>query len=139
MPSTPNFADWLEIANLKAAYCRLLDTKDWDGWAQLFTEDFVQDVSGSGGGVFHGRDAAVAATRGSIETAKTAHQVHFPEISIDGDTASAIWPLQDRLVWEDGRSLTAYGHYHERYRRTAEGWRIAEQKLTRLLMDFDQK
>ena len=47
------------------------------------------------------------------------------ERAIDGDTATAIWPLQDRLVWEDGRSLTAYGHYHERYVRTADGWRIA--------------
>jgi hypothetical protein len=130
------FADWHAIANLKAAYCRLLDTKDWEGWGQLFTEDFEQDVSGSGGGVFKGRDAAVAATRESIETAKTAHQVHFPEIVIDGDEATAIWPLQDRLIWEDGRSLTAYGHYHERYRRTPDGWRIAAQKLTRLMMDF---
>jgi hypothetical protein len=139
MMGTPNFADWLAIANLKAAYCRLLDTKDWEGWGQLFTDDFVQDVSPSGGGVFHGREAAVAATRASIEAAKTAHQVHFPEITIDGDQASAIWPLQDRLIWEDGRSLTAYGHYHERYVRTPDGWRIAEQKLTRLVMDFGQR
>ncbi len=136
MPSTPDFADWLAICNLKAAYCRLLDAKDWDGWGQLFTEDFHQDVSGSGGGVFDGRDAAVAATRGSIETAKTAHQVHFPEITIDGDQATAIWPLQDRLVWEDGRSLTAYGHYHESYVRTPAGWRMSEQRLTRLQMDY---
>lgn len=136
MPSTPDFADWLAIANLKAAYCRLLDTKDWEGWGQLFTEDFHQDVSPSGGGIFEGRAAAVAATRESIETAKTAHQVHFPEIEIDGDTATAIWPLQDRLIWPDGRSLTAYGHYHESYVRTADGWRISTQKLTRLVVDF---
>jgi hypothetical protein len=134
-----DFSDWLAIANLKAAYCRLLDTKDWEGWGQLFTEDFLQDVSGSGGGVFHGRQAAVEATRSSIDTAKTAHQVHFPEITIDGDTATGIWPLQDRLVWEDGRSLSDYGLYHERYVRTAEGWRIAEQKLTRLIMDYNQQ
>src|ERR1700741_3739457 len=134
--SAPDFADWLAIANLKAAYCRLLDAKDWAGWGQLFTEDFLQDVSPSGGGVFRGREAAVAATRASIETAKTAHQVHFPEITIDGDTATAIWPLQDRLIWEDGRSLNAFGHYHESYVRTADGWRIATQKLTRLVVDF---
>ncbi len=36
-----------------------------------------------------------------------------------------------------GRALTGWEHYHERYVRTAEGWRIAEQKLTRLHMDFD--
>jgi len=62
----PTFADWLAICNVKARYCRLLDAKDWEGWAQLFTEDFHQDVTGSGGGVFAGRDAAVAATRASI-------------------------------------------------------------------------
>lgn len=138
MTGTLDFADWLAIANLKARYCRLLDTKDWEGWGQLFTEDFHQDVSGSGGGVFEGRDAAVAATRESIETAKTAHQVHFPEIEIDGDAATAIWPLHDRLIWEDGRSLTAYGHYHENYVRTADGWRMSAQKLTRLVMDFEK-
>ncbi len=137
MNTTPDFADWLAIANLKARYCRLLDTKDWEGWGQLFTEDFHLDVTGSGGDVVKGRDAVVASVRGSIGTAKTAHQVHFPEIEIDGDSATAIWAMEDRVVWEGGRALTGWGHYHERYVRTAEGWRIAEQKLTRLHMDFD--
>jgi len=132
-----DFADWLAIANLKAAYCRLLDAKDWEGWGQLFTEDFELDVTGSGGDVMKGRDAVVASVRGSIDEARTAHQVHFPEITIDGDEASAIWPMQDRVVWGGGRALTGYGHYHERYVRTAEGWRIAAQRLTRLHMDFD--
>jgi uncharacterized protein (TIGR02246 family) len=135
--SGPAFADWLAIANLKAAYCRLLDTKDWEGWGRLFAEDAVQDVRPSGGGLHHGRAAIVASTRGSIESAKTAHQVHFPEITIQGDEARAIWPLHDRLIWEDGRSLTAYGHYHERYLKQDGRWRIAEQKLTRLVMDYD--
>lgn len=130
------FADWLAIANLKAAYCRLLDAKDWDDWAALFTEDFALDVSGSGGPVLQGRAAVLASVRQSIGSAKTAHQVHFPEIAIDGDSATAIWPMQDRVEWEGGRVLTGYGHYHERYVRTPDGWRIAAQKLTRLAMDF---
>ena len=138
MPGTPDFADWLAIANLKAAYCRLLDTKDWEGWGQLFTEDFHLDVSGSGGDVIRGRDAVVASVRGSIDTARTAHQVHFPEIAIDGDTATAVWPMQDRVVWSEDRALTGWGHYHERYVRTPQGWRIAEQRLTRLQLEFDR-
>lgn len=132
------FDDWLEIHNLKARYCRLLDTKDWEGWGQLFTEDVELDVRGSGGEIMRGRAAVVESVRGSIGEAKTAHQVHSPEIAIDGDRATAIWAMQDRVVWDGGRGLTGYGHYHERYLRTAEGWRIAEQKLTRLYMDFDQ-
>lgn len=133
--SDANFNDWLAICNLKAAYCRLLDTKDWEGWGQLFTEDVVLDVRDSGGDLLIGRDVAVASVRGSIETTKTAHQVHFPEIVIEGDGASAVWPMQDRLVWEDGRTMTGYGHYHERYVKQDGRWRIASQKLTRLIME----
>ncbi len=139
MSDTPDFADWLAIANLKAAYCRLLDTKDWEGWGQLVTEDFRLDVSASGGDVLQGRENVLASVRSSIGNAKTAHQVHSPEITIDGDSATAIWPMQDRVVWGESRALTGYGHYHERYVRTADGWRIAEQKLTRLQMDFGIK
>jgi len=136
MSADIDFADWLAIANVKAAYCRLLDTKDWAGWADLFTDDFELDVSDSGGTAMKGRDVIVAFVRSSIESAKTAHQVHFPEITINGDTAHAIWPMQDRVEWE-GRALTGYGHYHEDYVRQGGRWRIARQKLTRLALDFD--
>ncbi len=43
--------------------------------------------------------------------------------------------MQDRLIWEDGRTMTGYGHYHERYVKQDGRWRIAEQKLTRLIME----
>lgn len=135
MSDPAHFADWIEIANLKAAYCRLLDTKDWDGWGALFTDDIHLDVTGSGGGTMDGRVTMVASVRGSIGQAKTAHQVHSPEIIIDGDRASAVWAMQDRLIWEDGRTMTGWGHYHEEYCRTAEGWRICRQRLTRLFME----
>lgn len=136
MASLPDFADWLAIGNLKAAYCRLLDSKDWQGWGDLFTEDVVVDVTDSGGGVMHGRAALVASVSASLAEAKTAHQVHFPEISIDGDHATAIWPMQDRVEWQ-GRVLTGYGHYHEHYVRQGGRWWIAQQRLTRLAMNFD--
>ena len=77
-PEQVQFEDWLAICNVKADYCRMLDTKDWDGWTQLFTEDFVLDTADSGGFVITGRAEAVAAVRAAIETARTAHQVHFP-------------------------------------------------------------
>ena len=33
------------IKQLKARYCRYLDTKDWDRWRDLFTDDFVGDTT----------------------------------------------------------------------------------------------
>lgn len=137
MTETVEFSDWLAICNVKADYCRLLDTKDWDNWKLLFTEAFELDTTGSGGTIEYGRDRAVEVVRSSIETAKTAHQVHFPRIEITGDTAQVIWPMEDRVVWEDaGRALTGYGHYHETYVRQGGQWRIAKSRLTRLTLEI---
>ncbi len=131
--SAPGFEDWLAIHNLKARYCRLLDTKDWAGWQALFTEDVVLDTSAAGGARLEGAAAAVAAVRGSIDAAITTHHVHTPEITVNGDEARAIWAMQDRNIWPNGRKLLGFGHYHERYRRGPDGtWRIAESRLTRI-------
>jgi len=130
------FADWLAIANVKARYCRLLDTKDWAGFAQLYTADIVLDTTASGGPRIEGREAALAMIRAALEGAVTMHHVHSPEIAIDGDEARAIWAMQDRLTWPDGRALDGAGHYHERYERRDGAWQIAESRLTRLYVDM---
>jgi hypothetical protein len=129
-------SDWIAICNAKARYCRTLDTKDWDGFRDMFTEDYELDVSGSGGPVVKGRDAAMAQVQSSILTAKTAHQVHTPEITLNGDEAHAVFAMQDRVVWGPDKSLTGYGHYHERWVRKNGEWKIAALKLTRLHMDM---
>ncbi len=135
--STPNFADWLEICNLKARYCRCLDTQDWDGFAAVFTEDFILDTSAAGGLRVEGRDAAVAYVRSSISAETfTTHHIHAPEIEVNGDTATGIWAMQDRNIWPTGRKLLGFGHYHERYVRVAGAWRIAESKLTRINVEM---
>jgi uncharacterized protein (TIGR02246 family) len=130
------FADWLAIANVKARYCRLLDTKDWAGFGQLYTADIVLDTTASGGPRIEGREAALAMIRAALEGAVTMHHVHSPEITIDGDEARAIWAMQDRLTWPDGRVLDGAGHYHERYERRDGAWQIAESRLTRLYVDM---
>ena len=134
----PGFADWLAICNLKARYCRFLDTKDWDGYLGLFTEDLVLGTTQSGGARIEGRDAVVAYVRSSIEQAITTHHVHSPEIEVDGDGATGIWAMQDRNLWPGGRKLLGFGHYHERYRRLDGEWQIAESRLTRINMELVQ-
>lgn len=137
--------DYLAICETKARYCRCLDTKDWEGFSAVFTEDLILDTTPSGGSKTVGRDEAVRMVRASIGDAKTAHQIHSPEIKfIDANTADVIWAMQDRVVWGDAphaarklAALTGYGHYHERYVKSADGrWRIAVQTLTRLHMDL---
>jgi len=134
---------YLAIAAVKARYCRALDTKDWAAFADVFTEDFDIDGTDAGGWRIQGRDAAVKAIRASVELAQTAHQVHSPEMEIKGDVANVIWAMQDRVIWSAARrprpdmgGHTGYGHYHERYVRKDGQWRIAAQRLTRLIVDY---
>jgi hypothetical protein len=136
-------ADYLAICEVKARYCRTLDTKDWAGYADVFTEGLILDTRPAGGIITHGRDEALRMVRASVETATTSHHVHSPEISIDGDSAQVVWAMQDRVVWGEDRKArmgnaghTGFGHYHETYVRQDGRWRIAEQRLTRLHMDI---
>jgi len=127
----------LALMEAKARYCRTLDTKDWAGYAALMTEDFVLDVTeGTQVPVIRGREAAVKQVQSSILTAKTVHQVHSPEIEVEGDEADVVWALQDRVIWGPDRpSMTGYGHYHEHWVRRNGDWKIASLRLTRLLIE----
>ena len=145
MNMSANFADWVAICETKARYCRCLDTKDWAGYADVFTEDLVLDTTPAGGYKVEGRDEAIRTVRGSIETAKTAHQVHNPEISFaaDGQSADVIWAMNDRVIWDAERAKkmgdlghTGFGHYREHYVKCDDGtWRIKRTALSYLAFD----
>lgn len=129
--------DWQQICALKARYCRFMDTKQWDAWRELFTEDYEMDVScDTGMEPIKGRDAAVDFVISRIEHTTTAHHVHMPEITIDDDRAEVIWAMQDRLIQVSaGLSITGYGHYHDKLARVDGEWKIAALRLSRLHID----
>jgi uncharacterized protein (TIGR02246 family) len=125
------------IKQLKARYCRTMDTKDWSAMRQLFTDDVTMDTTDSGGNVVTGADAFMAFLREAIGDVITVHQCHTPEISVSSPMeASGIWAMEDMLRFPDGSELHGYGHYHERYEKLDGRWRIGYSKLTRLRMDF---
>ena len=132
-------ADIESIKQLKARYCRFLDTKDWVAWRGIFTDDFVSDTSEAGGKVIAGADDFVAFVRKNLArpSQPTAHQVHTPEIEVtSATTARGIWALQDVVRFGPGVSLVGYGHYHETYEKADGQWRIKTSKLTRLREDI---
>ena len=56
----------------------------------------------------------------------TEHRVTHPEITLDGDEATATWYLQDRVIAPDFNfMLIGAAFYHDRYRRTSDGWKIS--------------
>ena len=118
-----------EIKQVKYRYLRGLDTKDWDTFAGTLTDDVVGDYGSSLDGQrlqFSDRDSLVEYMRTSLPAQIiTEHRVDHPEITVEGDEATATWYLQDRVIGADFNfMLIGAAFYQDRYRRTPDGWRI---------------
>ena len=113
-----------DIRRLKARYLNACDAKDLDAIRACFTEDAVIDFPPLGAfdldgliGIF----TQMAATTPIIDV----HQGHNAEIEVAGDDASARWNLGYATYDPRAGSFRLLANfYHDRYRRTAGGWRI---------------
>ena len=133
-------ADLEEIKRLKARYFRLMDCKLWDEWGDVFTEDCTMANAAPGDPPTVGRAAIVAFVRKAIDHMITTHHGHMPEIEFTSqDEATGIWAMYDYLE-APGYDMKGWGHYHETYRRCADGrWRIASTRLTRLRVESSNR
>jgi hypothetical protein len=129
------------IKQLKARYFRLIDTKDWDAFRDVFTDDCKHYyVEADGTERFTSNDDYVPMIVSMLTNGVTTHHGHMPEISFTSDTeASAIWAMFDYVQCDmpHGRqSLQGYGHYHETYRKGPDGeWRMSSKRNVRLRVD----
>ena len=135
-----------EIRKLKARYFRLLDQQDWQGVSEVFAPDALIDVSsstvsGSGRGVYSGRDSFVATVAKLLDGAVTVHHGHAEEIELTGaDSASGVWAMEDRLWFPEGspvRTVWGAGWYEEEYERVDGRWRIKRMVLRRQRVEID--
>lgn len=126
-------ADIEAIRTLKYRYMRAVDTKDWD----LLASTLEPDVTAHYGDRLEFADRAelvawFAAHMGADFV--TVHNLHQPEIDIDGDAATGTWSLRDWVIMPNhGVMITGAAFYEDTYRRAADGnWRIATTGYKRL-------
>ena len=79
-----------EIKRVKARYFRCMDTKDWEGSAQVFAADAVMDMSEEAGAapgdlshITRGAADIAAMAQAGMEGVQTVHHGHMPEIEIN--------------------------------------------------------
>lgn len=130
------------IKQLKARYFRTLDTKQWEAWRAVFTDDARFEGTRR---KFEGPDDFCSATQAWLAEAITIHHGHMPEIVLTGPGAArGVWAMFDMVQFAQpapgdgpysGRGFVGYGHYEEEYRKTEAGWRISFLRLTRLRVD----
>ncbi len=139
-PLSPAFGGEVEDAceELVLNYAWYRDRMDADGFGSIFSRDARLEVLGE---VFEGRDAIRQRLIDGKDGPMTRHLMStiriFPE---DSDTARGvsyvtvyIAPRGDlpRALEDD----PAIGEYHDRFERTAEGWKIADRRFVPVFMN----
>ncbi|MDN3359045.1 nuclear transport factor 2 family protein [Actinomadura sp. DC4] len=128
-----DLVEYRAIEELKYRYMRAVDTKDWD----LLASTLEPGVTAEYGHrlTFEGAQKLVRTlSRIMTDDIITVHRLSQPEIAIDGDEATGVWALTDRVIRKRDRVLLdGASIYRDRYRRGADGaWRIARTTYERL-------
>jgi ketosteroid isomerase-like protein len=120
-------ADRVEIEALRAEFTDAVMMRDGDRLASLFTRDGALLMSNIPA-EFHSREE-IRAGRERLQARWDffVQNTHPGIIQLDGDTATGRAYIQELARTLDGWSGQNYAVYHDRYRRTPEGWRFAER------------
>jgi len=145
------------IRTRKARYFRLMDSKRWPEFSELFLEDSRFDASKAMAdpadeGIepdeqteepLVGRAAILAYVSGGLnDSTRSFHEGFMPEITVHSPTAaSAIWAMEDRVWFREGpvERMHGYGHYHETYTKKGEQWYIQTLEITRIKVDLTHR
>jgi hypothetical protein len=116
--------DQLEITALLNRYARAVDTKDWDLYRSVFTDDAHIDYS-SGGAIAGTRDeVADWLAQRFAAIPMSMHYIANVESWIDGDAAQVRAMFYNPMQLP-GMTELSYcgGYYHHELVRTGDGWR----------------
>jgi hypothetical protein len=136
-------ADIKEIEFLKSRYCRMIDSKQWEGLPDLFSSE--ASFEGFGGGLITSAPQFIARIAKLLGGSVTVHHLHHHEIRIVSATeATGVWAMMDYNEWPtpgvlrhvpEATGFCGYGFYEERYRLIDGSWRIEFMRLARLRLD----
>ncbi|GAA3017888.1 nuclear transport factor 2 family protein [Streptosporangium longisporum] len=120
-------ADRFEIESLRAELTDAVMMRDHDRAGSLFTPDAVVRWPHIGR-EFTGREQI----RAGIEWGQGlweffVQNLHPGVVRLDGDTATGRAYVQEFGRMRDGASHRNHALYHDRYRRTPDGWRFSER------------
>jgi len=123
------------IKQLKYAYFRLLDLKQFDELGGLLTEDCTAAYD-DGNLSYDGRDAIVRFLTDALgdDGVISQHHGHHSEITVTGpDSATGVWYLDDRvIVLAADLEIGGTAFYDDRYERWDGRWLIAHTGYRRV-------
>jgi ketosteroid isomerase-like protein len=128
-------ADLLDIQRASSVYARGLDRFDPQEALSAFTDDAVWDATAVGLERLEGREAILGFfERDAAAIADQFHIItnHVIDLDEDGATARGTNYVFSEGHTNSGASFKAIALNEDVYRRTPDGWRIAERRISAL-------
>lgn len=122
--------DKAAVADVLVRYATAIDRRDWVLLRTVFTDDFTGDYDGFG--TWSSGDAVTAFMEEAHATlGPSLHRITNVTVEVYGDTATASSYVSALLLplVAGGDIHTADGTYADRFRRTVDGWRLADRRF----------
>ena len=120
-------ADRVQIEALRGEVTDAAMMRDYDRVASLFTYDGVVRIPHIGVEAISREEIRAGSERLRALLDYFVQTTHPGTIQLDGDIASGRAYISELIRFRDGRSELNYAIYHDRYRRTDEGWKFTER------------
>ena len=120
-------ADRVEIEALRGEYTDAVMMRDYDRVAVLFTPDGALRMPNVPVDLVGLEEIRAFGKRVPGFVDYLVQTTHPGMIRLDGDTASGRAYIQELIRLRDGNSELNYAIYHDRYRRTPDGWKFTER------------
>jgi ketosteroid isomerase-like protein len=120
-------ADRVEIEALRGEFTDAAMMDDYDRVSQLFTPDGVVRMPDANVELVGWEQLRAFGGRRDAVVEYFIQNTHPGVIRLNGDTASGRAYLNELIRLRDGSSHLNYAIYHDRYRRTPDGWRFTER------------
>ena len=120
-------ADRVEIEALRGEYTDAAMMRDYDRLASLFTPDGALRIPDASVELADREEIRAWGERAQGLSDYFVQTTHPGSIQLDGDTASGRAYICELIRLRDGTSHLNYAIYHDRYRRTPDGWKFTER------------
>jgi ketosteroid isomerase-like protein len=120
-------ADRVEIEALRGEFTDAAMMRDYDRVTELFTPDATVRMPYLNVELTGWEEIRAWGDRVPTMVEFLVQNTHPGMIRIDGDTATGRAYMSEIIRLRDGSSDLNYAIYHDRYRRTQDGWRFTER------------
>ena len=137
-------SDRLDIIDVMSSYAKGIDTKDFDFYEKIFSEDvevnIIYDPNFRSGDqvILNGKEEWISYVKEAVSKYKSSqHMLGNPLISFEDGIAKVRTDIQATHYYKEGtdKKSTLWGHYVTHMKKIDDSWKVVKHTLTSIGSD----